>query len=179
MDILHCLIFSWLQAGMAERWSSMQKIYLISYLTTDGKSHSEENISNQLFLEQPAISIYPCLSINLLFSLFLFSLNQFAAKDLDRKSKKCEKEEKAEKLKLKKVSTTPIKIKYCKQNYYSYLPVSTCSNCITPQGIIKLLSLFTLIYIFPQAIQKGNLEGAKIHAENSIRQKNQVSKSIS
>lgn len=28
-----------------------------------------------------------------------------------------------------------------------------------------------------QAIQKGNLEGAKIHAENSIRQKNQVSES--
>ena len=31
---------------------------------------------------------------------------QFAAKDLDRKSKKCEKEEKAEKLKLKKVEWT-------------------------------------------------------------------------
>ena len=124
MDILHCLIFSWLQAGMAESWSSVQKIYLMSYLTTDGKSHSEETISNQLFLEQPAISIYPCLSINLLFSLFLFSLNQFAAKDLDRKSKKCEKEEKAEKLKLKRVSTTPIKINYCKQNYYSYLAIS-------------------------------------------------------
>lgn len=29
-----------------------------------------------------------------------------------------------------------------------------------------------MIYII-QAIQKGNLEGAKIHAENSIRQKNQ------
>lgn len=55
----------------------------------------------------------------------LFNL-KFAAKDLERKSKKCEKEEKAEKLKLKK------------------------------------------------AIQKGNLEGAKIHAENSIRQKNQA-----
>jgi len=36
----------------------------------------------------------------------MFSSNQFAAKDLERKSKKCEKEEKAEKLKLKKVSTT-------------------------------------------------------------------------
>ena len=32
-----------------------------------------------------------------------FLPNQFAAKDLERKSKKCEKEEKAEKLKLKKV----------------------------------------------------------------------------
>lgn len=37
-----------------------------------------------------------------------FFLNQFAAKDLARKSKKCEKDEKAEKLKLKKVSTTHI-----------------------------------------------------------------------
>ncbi|KAK2558152.1 Charged multivesicular body protein 1b [Acropora cervicornis] len=48
------------------------------------------------------------------------------AKDLQRNAKKCEKEEKAEKVKLKK------------------------------------------------AIQKGNLEGAKIHAENAIRQKNQT-----
>jgi len=55
----------------------------------------------------------------------LFNL-KFAAKNLERNSKKCEKEEKAEKLKLKK------------------------------------------------AIQKGNYEGAKIYAENSIRQKNQA-----
>jgi charged multivesicular body protein 1 len=54
----------------------------------------------------------------------LFNL-KFAAKGLERNAKKCDKEEKAEKLKLK------------------------------------------------QAIQKGNMEGAKIHAENSIRQKNQ------
>eukprot|EP00794_Sanderia_malayensis_P000115 gene115-726_t len=51
---------------------------------------------------------------------------QFAAKNLERQAKKCEKEEKAEKLKLKR------------------------------------------------AIQKGNLEGARIHGENSIRQKNQA-----
>jgi len=55
----------------------------------------------------------------------LFNL-KFAAKNLERSSKKCEKEEKAEKLKLKK------------------------------------------------AIQKGNLDGARIYAENSIRQKNQA-----
>lgn len=55
----------------------------------------------------------------------LFNL-RFAAKNLERSSKKCEKEEKAEKAKLKK------------------------------------------------AIQKGNLEGARIYAENSIRQKNQA-----
>jgi len=45
---------------------------------------------------------------------------------MGRSAKKCEKEEKTEKLKLKK------------------------------------------------ALQKGNLEGARIHAENAIRQKNQV-----
>lgn len=54
----------------------------------------------------------------------LFNL-KFAAKSLERNAKKCDKDEKAEKVKLK------------------------------------------------QAIQKGNMEGAKIHAENSIRQKNQ------
>ncbi|VVC43663.1 Snf7 family [Cinara cedri] len=54
----------------------------------------------------------------------LFNL-KFAVKELERNSKKCEKEEKAEKLKTKK------------------------------------------------AIQKGNMEVARIHAENAIRQKNQ------
>jgi len=54
----------------------------------------------------------------------LFNL-KFAAKELERCSKKCDKEEKAEKLKLKK------------------------------------------------AIEKGNTEVARIHAENAIRQKNQ------
>lgn len=54
----------------------------------------------------------------------LFNL-KFAAKDLQRNAKKCDKDEKAEKLKVKK------------------------------------------------AIQKGNMEVAKIHAENAIRQKNQ------
>jgi len=54
----------------------------------------------------------------------LFNL-KFAAKELERNSKKCDKEEKVEKAKLKK------------------------------------------------AIEKGNMEVAKIHAENAIRQKNQ------
>ncbi|KAL1513395.1 hypothetical protein ABEB36_002814 [Hypothenemus hampei] len=54
----------------------------------------------------------------------LFNL-KFAAKDLERQSKRCEKEEKQEKAKTK------------------------------------------------QAIQKGNMEVARIHAENAIRQKNQ------
>ncbi|XP_022191079.1 charged multivesicular body protein 1b [Nilaparvata lugens] len=55
----------------------------------------------------------------------LFNL-KFAAKELERNSKRCEKEEKAEKAKTKK------------------------------------------------AIQKGNMEVARIHAENAIRQKNQA-----
>lgn len=54
----------------------------------------------------------------------LFNL-KFAVKELERNSKKCEKEERVEKAKCKK------------------------------------------------AIQKGNMEGARIHAENAIRQKNQ------
>uniref|UniRef100_A0A3Q3W7H8 Charged multivesicular body protein 1B n=1 Tax=Mola mola TaxID=94237 RepID=A0A3Q3W7H8_MOLML len=54
----------------------------------------------------------------------LFNL-KFAAKELQRNSKKCDKEEKAEKAKVK------------------------------------------------QAIQKGNIEAARIHAENAIRQKHQ------
>ncbi|XP_034034616.1 charged multivesicular body protein 1b [Thalassophryne amazonica] len=54
----------------------------------------------------------------------LFNL-KFTAKELERNAKKCDKEEKAEKAKVKK------------------------------------------------AIQKGNMEVAKIHAENAIRQKNQ------
>ncbi|XP_027203229.1 charged multivesicular body protein 1 [Dermatophagoides pteronyssinus] len=54
----------------------------------------------------------------------LFNL-KFAAKELERNSKKCLKDESVEKLKCKK------------------------------------------------AIQKGNMEGARIHAENAIRQKNQ------
>ena len=55
----------------------------------------------------------------------LFNL-RMSSKEMERAAKKCEKEEVAEKNKLKK------------------------------------------------AIQKGNMEGAKIHAENAIRQKNQA-----
>ena len=55
----------------------------------------------------------------------LFNL-KFSSKNLERESKKCVKQEKEEKAKLKK------------------------------------------------AIQKGNTEGARIHAENAIRNKNQV-----
>ncbi|MGH0172785.1 UNVERIFIED_CONTAM: hypothetical protein FKN15_063900 [Acipenser sinensis] len=64
------------------------------------------------------------LFLNLPITEQLFNL-KFAAKELSRNSKRCDKEEKAEKLKVKK------------------------------------------------AIQKGNTEVARIHAENAIRQKNQ------
>lgn len=60
----------------------------------------------------------------LLFIDHLFNL-KFAVKELERNAKRCDKEEKAEKLKCKK------------------------------------------------AIAKGNMEVARIHAENAIRQKNQ------
>ncbi|KAG9467978.1 hypothetical protein GDO78_013944, partial [Eleutherodactylus coqui] len=66
-------------------------------------------------------SILPSLTLR---SEHLFNL-KFAAKELNRNAKKCEKEEKVEKTKIKK------------------------------------------------AIQKGNTEIARIHAENAIRQKNQ------
>uniref|UniRef100_A0A667XJG5 Charged multivesicular body protein 1B n=1 Tax=Myripristis murdjan TaxID=586833 RepID=A0A667XJG5_9TELE len=65
---------------------------------------------------------FKCLSSKI--QLHLFNL-KFAAKELQRNAKKCDKDEKAEKAKVKK------------------------------------------------AIQKGNMEVAKIHAENAIRQKNQ------
>lgn len=42
-----------------------------------------------------------------------------------------------------------------------------------PVLVLCLVSLI-LFQCFIQAIQKGNMEGAKIHAENSIRQKNQA-----
>lgn len=43
---------------------------------------------------------------------------------------------------------------------------SVCSGKMeTHLGVLSLLA---------QALQKGNLEGARIHAENAIRQKNQV-----
>ncbi|XP_028338602.1 charged multivesicular body protein 1B2 isoform X1 [Physeter macrocephalus] len=64
----------------------------------------------------------------------LFNL-KFAAKELNRNAKKCDKEEKAEKAKIKK--------------------------CL-------------LLLCLKQAIQKGNTEVARIHAENAIRQKNQT-----
>lgn len=34
--------------------------------------------------------------------------------------------------------------------------------------------LFPFFFFFQQAIQKGNMEVARIHAENAIRQKNQA-----
>merc|ERR1712062_149734 len=70
--------------------------------------------------------IYPLLKMSAAQMEKHLSNLKFAAKQLLRDSKKCEKEEKAERAKLKK------------------------------------------------AIQKGNMEGARIHAENAIRQKNQA-----
>ena len=43
--------------------------------------------------------------------------------------------------------------------------------------VINLLFIITyhlLIFVYLQALQKGNIEGARIHGENAIRQKNQA-----
>ena len=45
-------------------------------------------------------------------------------------------------------------------------------RALDPLALIGLN--ITPLSILLQAIQKGNMEGAKIHAENSIRQKNQA-----
>lgn len=67
----------------------------------------------------------------------MFNL-KFSAKQFEKMSKKCEKNEKAQKLKLK-------------------------------QARIFNQVLFTL-----KAIEKGNVEGARIYAQNAIREKNQA-----
>ena len=74
---------------------------------------------------------------------------QFASKQMARSAKKCEKDEKTEKLKLKKV----------------------CNNDFE---LATFPLLIIISYVSAQALQKGNVEGARIHAENAIRQKNQV-----
>ena len=63
---------------------------------------------------------------------------------MSRSATKCEKEEKTEKAKLKKVSDHT--------------------------QFVALLITWLI-----QALAKGNVEGGRIHAENAIRQKNQVS----
>ena len=60
--------------------------------------------------------------------------------------------------------------------YVTFLTISPTPLLITNSCIlVAILICFFFDDLFLQAIQKGNLEGAKIHAENSIRQKNQVS----
>jgi len=39
---------------------------------------------------------------------------------------------------------------------------------------VEIYSTYSKSRYYIQAIQKGNMDGARIHAENSIRQKNQV-----
>ena len=82
----------------------------------------------------------------------LFNL-KFASKTLVRQSKKCEKDEKAEKKKLKQVCNWIVQLYW-------------------------LLISFGRIWLTPllahlQAIEKQNVEGAKIYAQNAIRKKNE------
>lgn len=80
---------------------------------------------------------------------------KFAAKELQRSSKKCDKEEKAEKAKVKKVSRNVHLMAVCLTQDHLREPGVTC------------------LCVVAQAIQKGNTDVARIHAENAIRQKNQ------
>lgn len=88
----------------------------------------------------------------------LFNL-KFAAKELQRNSRKCDKEEKSEKNKVKQVGLL---------------------NCGWTRGQGPETG-YSLYYVWfginlscvSQAIQKGNVEAARIHAENAIRQKHQ------
>uniref|UniRef100_G3QAG5 Charged multivesicular body protein 1B n=1 Tax=Gasterosteus aculeatus aculeatus TaxID=481459 RepID=G3QAG5_GASAC len=86
----------------------------------------------------------------------LFNL-KFAAKELQRNSKKCDKEEKTEKAKIKKVSGRGEAVHH--DNFHG---LWLCVFTLPPYFLAR-----------PQAIQKGNMEVARIHAENAIRQKNQ------
>ncbi|RXM95816.1 Charged multivesicular body protein 1b [Acipenser ruthenus] len=152
----------------------------------------------------------------------LFNL-KFAAKELSRNSKRCDKEEKAEKLKIKKVTKSMAGVvksmdstlksmnlekisalmdKFERQ--FETLDVQTAhmedtmsstTTLTTPQNQVDTLmqeladeagldlnmelpqgqtgSVGTSVASAEQAIQKGNTEVARIHAENAIRQKNQ------
>jgi hypothetical protein len=83
----------------------------------------------------------------------IFNL-KFTAKQLARSAVKCEKEEKAEKL---KASSFPA------AQFRSVLhldPEYTGGNVASPSQVKK-------------AIEKGNMEGAKIYAQNAIRKKNE------
>ena len=73
---------------------------------------------------------------------------KFAAKELERSAKKCEKDNVNDKLKLKRVSP-----------FWFHFESS-------------LIFFFNLL--FNKAIEQGNMEGAKIYAENAIRNKNQA-----
>jgi len=86
----------------------------------------------------------------------LFNL-KFTAKQLSRMSKKAEKEEKAEKAKVKKVGAV--------RSAQQQASVAARARAFTTPT--------TPTFAHSQAIEKGNMEGARIYAQNAIRQKNQ------
>uniref|UniRef100_A0A3Q3MLL1 Charged multivesicular body protein 1b-2-like n=1 Tax=Mastacembelus armatus TaxID=205130 RepID=A0A3Q3MLL1_9TELE len=89
----------------------------------------------------------------------LFNL-KFAAKELQRNAKKCDKEEKAEKAKVKQVGVS---------NWGFARDEDPGASWATVQSY----SVLCTFYFVSQAVQKGNMEAARIHAENAIRQKHQ------
>ena len=101
----------------------------------------------------------------------LFNL-KFAAKELQRNSKRCDKEEKAEKAKVKKVGLHKDHVCYRMSEDTRRNKGPLMAGCWAVMGLFNLIVL-SYFSIIPQAIQKGNMEVARIHAENAIRQKNQ------
>jgi hypothetical protein len=91
-----------------------------------------------------------------------------SAKMLERQSKKCEKNEKKERLAIKKVGLGRVAL-LC-------LPLHNWpSTARQPTDVTFPLRALLLYYAFTlQDIQKGRPENARIHAENAIREKNQA-----
>lgn len=116
---------------------------------------TDSQLLQQLFAIYFAIICYYCgILLNVCTELLdhLFNL-KFASKELQRNSKKCEKEEKAEKTKL----TNAIKVFFPRFYLYSI-------SFILSFGL-KIMSI---------SLQKGNMEVAQVHAENAIRKKNEA-----
>lgn len=80
---------------------------------------------------------------------------------MERAAKKCEKEERAQKAKVKKVSTR-------KGRLLASFQVSSCLGCHF--SFLNYLCAHTCIV---KALEQGNKEGARIYAENAIRKKNE------
>ena len=80
---------------------------------------------------------------------------------MERAAKKCEKEERAQKAKVKKVSKR-------KGRLFASLQVSSCLG-----HHFSFLNYLCALTCIVKALEQGNKEGARIYAENAIRKKNE------